>query len=488
MNRRELLRRLGAGVAATLITPLVAAAPVRAAEGVAAPLAEGPAQAPNVVLITIDDLNDWIGCMGGHPQVQTPNIDRLAQRGMLFTNAHCAAPMCNPSRAALLSGLSPMTSGVVEAQNLVKVMPGVITLPHHFKEHGYLVQGAGKVFHDTFPDPSAWHDYFPTQLPSRPLDPTPPVLPANTIPDDAYGYGGNGYFDWGPVDVPDEAMGDAKVVQWAIDRLHEEVEAPRFLGVGLFRPHAPMYAPRSYFDLYPSAGVILPTVPDDDLDDLPPRGKWLAAGRKRHQTITAYGQWPAAVTAYLACVTFADAMVGRLLNAIESSPAAGNTIIVLLGDNGWHLGEKRSWEKAKLWEESTHVPLIIAAPGFNPAQRRCSRPVSLLDVYPTLVELCALPPKPELEGQSLAPLLANPETAWVRPAVTFYRPYDFAVRSERFRYIRYHDGGEELYDHAFDPGEWTNLAADDAYAAIKQELEGWLPPPIKPQIRLPLVL
>jgi arylsulfatase A-like enzyme len=214
----------------------------------------------------------------------------------------------------------------------------------------------------------------------------------------------------------------------------------------------------------------------------------LAVGRKRHETINVYGQWPAAVSAYLACVTFADTMVGRLLDAIDGSPAAENTIIVLLGDNGWHLGEKRSWEKAKLWEESTHVPLIIAGPGFSPAQRRCGRPVSLLDVYPTLVELCGLTPKPELEGQSLRPLLANPETVWARPAVTFYRPYDFAVRSERFRYIRYRDGGEELYDHAIDPGEWTNLAADDAYAAVKQELEGWLPPPIEPQVRLPLIL
>jgi arylsulfatase A-like enzyme len=231
-----------------------------------------------------------------------------------------------------------------------------------------------------------------------------------------------------------------------------------------------MYAPRKYFDLYPTDTLILPTMRDDDLDDVPPTGQELALRLNRHATITQYGQWHGAVAAYLASVSFADAMVGRMLDAVDQSPRTDDLVIVLLGDNGWHLGEKRRWEKTTLWEEATHIPLIIYSSKHNSAHHVCDHPVSLLDIYPTLIDLCGLPPKPELEGYSLAPLLNNPYASCRPPVATFLYGQHYAIRSRDWRYIRYADGAEELYDHTTDPYEWTNLASDPALQPVKDEL------------------
>lgn len=419
---------------------------------------------PNVLFLAIDDLNDWTGFLRGHPQASTPNLDRLASRGVVFDRAYCAAPACNPSRTALLTGIRPSTSGVyLNPQPWRAAMPDAVTLPQHFMAAGYEVLGGGKIFHGPFNDPASWHQYF-----DRPSDPKPEGTPVNGIPRTAH-------FDWGPVDVPDESMGDHQVVDWAIEQLSQDRAAPLFLAVGLYRPHLPWYVPKSYFDAFPIETIQRPQVPDDDLDDLPPAGIAMARPEGDHRKVLEHEQWDLAVQGYLASIAFADHQVGRLLDALDRSPIAENTIIVTWGDHGWHLGEKQHWRKFALWEEATRVPLLITAPGVGAVGVRCDRTVSLMDLYPTLIELCGLPERPELEGRSLAPLLREPSRSWEHPALTTHGRGNHAVRSERWRYIRYRDGSEELYDHEADPMEWRNLAEAPEYLAIKAGLAAIVP-------------
>ncbi len=417
---------------------------------------------PNVLFVAIDDLNDWTGFLGGHPDAKTPNLDRLARRSITFTRAYCAAPACNPSRAALLTGLRPSTSGVyLNSQPWRPALPDAVTLPQHFMAAGYRVHGGGKIFHGGTNDLACWHDYFQQRR-----DPLPQGRPLN-------GIAGTAHFDWGPIDDADEAMADYQVVSWAAKFLASEQDKPFFLAVGLYRPHLPWYVPKKYFDRFPLDSISRPLTRDDDLDDVPEAGKRMAHADGDHRRVVESDQWERAVQGYLASIAFADAQVGRLLAALESSPHAGNTIIVLWGDHGWHLGEKRHWRKFALWEEATRVPLLVALPGMASGQE-CNRTVNLLDLYPTLIELCDLPKK-QLDGVSLVPLLADPRQPWDRPAVTTHGRNNHAVRSERWRYIRYADGSEELYDHQQDPMEWKNLAGDSQYNEIKENLAKWLP-------------
>jgi arylsulfatase A-like enzyme len=419
---------------------------------------------PNVLFIAVDDLNDWTGSLGGHPQTRTPNLDRLTARGVLFTRAYCAAPACNPSRAALLTGIRPSRSGAYLNSNVWrKCLPEAITLPRYFLDQGYRVEGGGKIFHGGQNDLDSWHAYF-----KQPADPMPPGRPLNGIP-------GTAHFDWGPVDATDADMGDGKVVEWAEEFLSRKQEKPFFLAVGLYRPHLPWYVPKKYFEDVPPEKVRLPTIRDDDLDDVPPIGRRMARPEGDHRKVVASNNWERAVSGYLASIRFCDAMVGRVIDALDRSPHAKDTIIVLWGDHGWHLGEKLHWRKFALWEEATRVPLVVVAPGITAEKRRCGRTVSLLDLYPTLVELCGLEPKGGLDGRSLVPLLRDPEAAWDRPVVTTHGYRNHAVRSEKWRYIRYLDGTEELYDHEKDPLEWTNLADREEHAGTKKRLSRWLP-------------
>ncbi|QDT46965.1 Arylsulfatase [Symmachiella dynata] len=416
------------------------------------------AEKPNVLFIAVDDLNDWTGALGGYPGIETPNLDRLAGRGVLFTRAYCSAPACNPSRASLLTGIRPSTSGVYQnSQPWRRALPDAVTLPQQFQAAGYRVWGGGKIYHGRFPDRPSWHEYF-----KRPQDPHPKKRPAN-------GIAKTSHFDWGPVQVDDEEMSDAVVTSWGIDFLKQKQPQPFFLAVGLFRPHLPWYAPQKYFDQYPLDSIRLPKVLDDDLDDVPAVGKKFARLRD-HRNVTRTNNWKKAVQGYLASITFTDAQVGRLLDALDASGHAENTIIVLWSDHGWHLGEKHHWRKFALWEEATRVTMMITAPGITQPGGRCQRTVSLLDIYPTLCDLCGLDQPEVLEGESLRPLLKNPAADWTRPAVTTHGRNNHAARSERWRYIRYEDGGEELYDHDADPLEWKNLAADEQYADVKAEL------------------
>jgi arylsulfatase A-like enzyme len=420
---------------------------------------------PNVLFIAIDDLNDWVGCLGKRPDVKTPNIDKLAKLGTLFTRAYCAAPACNPSRTALMCGLRPSTTGVYHNdQPWRPVLKDAVTLSQYFMKHGYTAQGGGKIFHNAYNDAASWQHWEKVGAFPHPAG----KLPHNGIPN-------AGHFDWGPVDCDDQDMGDYKVAQWAADFLAKKHDKPFFLAPGFIRPHLPFYAPKKYFEMYPLDRVEVPKTIANDLEDVPPAGVAIAKPNGDHRKVLEANQWKLAVQAYLACITFTDVMVGKVLDALEKSPHRNNTIVVLWSDHGWHLGEKQHWRKFALWEEATRVTFIVAAPGVTKAGTRCDRTVNLLDLYPTLVELCGLPRKDGLEGTSLVPLLRDPAAKWDRPSVTTHGKDNHAVRSEKYRYIRYADGSEELYDHDADPLEWKNLAKDPGLDAVRKELAAHLP-------------
>jgi arylsulfatase A-like enzyme len=377
-----------------------------------------------------------------------------------------------------MTGILPATSGVYhnpQPWRKSPVLKNAVTIPQHFIAHGYRVTGAGKIYHGAFPDPPSWHEYFPSQQNNKPDDPLPPNRPLNGIPK-------TDQFDWGPVDAPDEQMGDWKVADWVIEQLGKEYDRPFFLGCGFFRPHLPWYVPPKYFDMYPVDKVTLPNVNENDLDDVPPIGRTFAKPQGDHKKVIEYNQWRKAVQGYLASISFVDACVGRVIDAFDKSPHVDNTVIVLWSDHGWHLGEKLHWRKFALWEEATHNVFMVVAPGVTQPGQRCSRPVSMLDVYPTLIDLCNLAAKKELQGKSLLPLLKNAKAEWQRPALTTHGRNNHSVRSEKWRYIRYSDGTEELYDHEKDELEWTNLAGDPKYADIKKDLAKWLPETNAPDV------
>ena len=432
--------------------------------------AKPSAEKPNILFMAIDDLNDWIGCLGGHPDTKTPNLDRLASKSLLFTNAFCAAPACNPSRAALMTGIRPSTSGVYfnsQPWRKSKVLKEAVTLPQYFRAHGYKAMGSGKIYHGRYPDPPSWDYYWPSLTTCQPADPAPKDRPLNGIPK-------TGHFDWGPVDARPEDMGDWKVADWIIDQLNSKQKKPFFLACGFYRPHLPWYVPQKYFDMHPLESIELPKVKQDDLDDVPEAGKRMARLRD-HRNVIKYHQWRKAVQAYLASISFADEMVGRVVDAFEKSAYADNTILVLWSDHGWHLGEKLHWRKFALWEEATHNVLMMRTPGMKTGGQRCERPVNLLDIYPTLLELAGLSKKADVEGRSLVPLLHNPDMEWRFPTVTTYGPNNHSVRSKRWRYTRYAEGSEELYDHKSDEMEWTNLAGEKQFASVKHRLARLLP-------------
>lgn len=421
----------------------------------------------NVLFLVSDDMNDWVGCLGGHPDAITPNIDRLAKRSMLFEQAHCSAPICNPSRASLMSGLTPSTTGCYgnrQALRMSHVGFNAVTLPRYFSNNGYFSSGVGKITHGKFPDPASWDAFYPN-LRSQGVDGAePPRKNMNGL--NAEG------FDWGPLDVADCETVDGKIAQHTIDQLGKKHDKPFFLASGWKKPHLSWHAPRKYFEMYDPKTVALPRIREDDLDDLPPHALKYTEN-KYYKAVTAQSKERKGVQAYLACISFIDAQLGRVLDSLEAGDYADNTIVVFWGDHGWHLGEKRHWSKSTLWQESTRAPLMIMAPGFKPG--RCETPVSFLDIYPTLVDLAGLPAKKGLDGQSIVELMKNPQAKWDRPALTTHGRGNHSLRSKRWRYTRYKDGGEELYDHSKDEMEWTNLADNPAYADVKEQMKKWLP-------------
>ena len=430
----------------------------------AAPPAGQSSPKPNVLFIAIDDLNHWVGHLHRNLQTRTPQIDRLAAMGVTFTRANCAAPACNPSRAALMSGLRPSTSGVYDnGQDWKPVVPKKLTLTTQFLQAGYQVFGAGKIYHGSAHRAGEWTEYF-TSSGGGKLKRHP------SAPDD-----GVGGIKFCPLANDDQDMPDYKVVNYALDKLQAAHDKPFFLAVGLVKPHMPFSVPKKYFDQFPLDGIELPPHRDDDLSDVPPGGIKMARPSGDHAQILASGRWKEAVQAYLATIAFCDAMVGRLLDGLEQSPHRDNTIVVFWGDHGWHLGEKQHWRKFALWEEAARAPLIWVVPGLTRPGGVCERPVDFMSIYPTLCDLSGIAIPEHVEGPSIRPLLAEPAAPWNRAALTTFHRNNHSLRSERWRYIRYADGGEELYDHDADPYEWTNLAGAAEHEQVKAELARWLP-------------
>jgi len=428
-----------------------------------------PSKKPNVLLIAIDDLNDWVGCLKGHPQASTPHIDALAGRGTLFTSAHCQAPVCNPSRTSVMLGLRPSTTGIYQNRPWFRTTPLNklrVTLPQYFRQHGYKTLTTGKIFHGSRVDQASFETVGPVPGQRLKIDKRLVQFKGKR----------NGLWDFGAQLYAEEKFSDFADTSWAVKQLQAKHAKPFFLAVGLYRPHVPWYAPQKYFDARPLADVKLPQVLANDRNDLPAAAVALTSNPTPppHKWFVDNKQWASAVRAFLASTSFTDAQVGRLMAALDASQYASNTIVVLWSDHGFHLGEKQRWAKQSLWERSTRVPFIVCGAGQLEAQR-VNQPVELLSIYPTLIKLCGLPPRDDLEGHDLSPLLKNPASPWMQPAITTYQQNNHAVRSQNFRYIRYADGSEELYDHRNDPKEWRNLAADPAYKSTIAAHAKWLP-------------
>ncbi len=433
---------------------------------------------PNVLFIAVDDLNDWLGCMHGHPHAVTPHMDQLAARGVLFQNAHCQAPLCGPSRASIMTGLRPSTTGIygmidddkIRQDNAVT--SDIIFLPEYFKKQGYHTMGIGKLFHEHAPeglfDESGGR--------AKGFGP----LPDKRFVWDGYGTGSENYgrtsTDWGAFPSADSLMPDYQSAQWAIQRLQRDYQQPFFLAVGFLRPHVPLYVPQPWFDLHPAGQLTMPPYKADDLNDVPSVALQINDLPMMPTTDWAIrnNAWDDIIQAYLACVSFVDHQVGQLMEALEKSDYADNTIIVLWSDHGYRVGEKGTFAKHCLWEEATHAPLILAGPGL-PAGKVVDEPVELLSVYPTLLALSGLPPYARNEGRSLLPLIQDKPTTDAWYAMTTYGMNNHSIRTKDYRYTRYEDGSEEFYDHTADPQEWNNVADQAAYHSIKEKIKQYLP-------------
>lgn len=426
----------------------------------------------NVLFIFSDDLNDWNSVLKGHSQTITPNIERLAKKSLVFTNAHCPSPACGPSRAAIMTGLHPTKTKVFTNAGDFRDNPetaNAITLPQYFGQHGYYTIAAGKVFHhprgnDDMPnklsDDQSWHEQWRGDVGT--LSPRPFPEQELDIPTEDY-FGKS--FVWGPSPEPLEQTGDYQLSKFIGDFVKKDHEKPFFAAAGIFRPHLSWFVPQEFFDLYPLEDIILPKVQESDLDDIPEGG--LAFIKPLvHDALKTQGKWKEAVQAYLASTSFADYCLGVLLDALEESKYKDNTIIVLMGDHGWHLGEKEHWSKFTLWERATRTTFMIHVPGQKPGITNA--PVSLIDIYPTLNHFCNLPIKNDIDGNSLSPLFKNNNAQWPHAAITYYLDKDsYSIKDEKWRYIHYaNNGGEELYNHENDPNEWNNLINEGNYSDI----------------------
>jgi arylsulfatase A-like enzyme len=419
---------------------------------------------PNVLFIAIDDLNHWVGYTGRNPQARTPNIDRLSRMGVSFTCANCAAPVCNPSRAALMTGLRPGVTGVYNnGDNWKKFIPPGLGLAGTFKNAGYYVAGAGKIYHGNTYYPSEWDDY----------------SKKNGGEEDEFGARGidkvEGFLEPVSHQVKDQDLADWHITDYCIAQLGKKHEKPFFVACGLHKPHLPWVVPQKYYDLFPLERIQPPPYLETDLDDIPPAGKRMAHPETDHRKILESGRWQAAIQSYLAASAYTDMNVGRLLDALEKSAYRTNTIIVLWGDHGWHLGEKHHWRKFTLWEEAARAPLIWVVPGLTKPAGLCARSIDFMSIYPTLCELTGIPVPKHVEGRSIKALLADPQAAWNLPGVTTFGYQNHTVRTEQWRYIRYADGSGELYDHTNDPYEWTNLINRAKSEPVRAELAKFLP-------------
>jgi len=444
---------------------------------------QGQTDRPNVLFIAIDDLNDWTGALEGNPQARTPHMDKLASKGMVFTNAHCAAPACGPSRSALMTGMRPSTSGNYVNQNSFTKNPILnrsVLLTELLQQNGYYVAGSGKLFHGAHFKNEVQGRGFDDYYPSKTQDLFPFIDRfASPRPLNGMTKGVARHADWGPYapDVTLEDINDGKTAKWAAETmLGGELKEPFFVGAGIFQPHLPNYALQEYFDRFPLDEIEVPEgYLEDDLEDVP-----AASSKQRHiawaKAIRAAGQWKHAIQAYLASSAMTDELIGQMVGALEKSQYADNTIIVLWSDHGFQLGEKERWAKYSLWERATRVNMIWVVPGVTTPGSTTAKPANLLDIYPTLASLTAIdPPEGQLEGNDLSVLMKDPDAAWDKVSLTTFGFKNYGVRSERYRYIVYEDGSEELYDHQVDKWEWHNLANHPEYAAIKTTMRKAIP-------------
>lgn len=440
---------------------------------------ESDSKHPNVLFIAVDDLNTWLGCMEEYQGAKTPHIDNLASRGVLFSNAHCQAPLCGPSRASLMTGLRPSTTGIygmIEDDKIRSDNPTteeIIFLPEYFRNHGYYTMGIGKLFHNHAPegifDESGGR-----------------VKGFGPVPDERFvwdGYGtsdreryGRTSTDWGAFPAADSLMPDHQSADWVIERLSQKYDKPFFLGLGFLRPHVPWYVPQKWFDMHPMEGIRLAPYKPDDLDDVPPVALRINDLPMMPSTEWAIesGEWKNIIQAYLACISFVDYEIGRVLEALENSEYANNTVIVLWSDHGYRLGEKGTFAKHALWEPATRAPLIFVSPELT-GGKVVGTPAEMLSIYPTLLELCSLPAYERNEGKSLVPAMKTDQTNKASFALTTFGMNNHGVKSGGYRYIRYEDGGEELYNHGNDPNEWNNLAKNPEYKEAIDSLKQYIP-------------
>ncbi len=451
---------------------------------------------PNVLFIAVDDLNDWVGVLEGHPQAKTPNLDKLLERGTYFSNAHCSAPVCNTSRHSLMTGLHPSTTGWYGTTGLSTIrdsyqetLNGRLPMPTHFRKNGYTTLAAGKLFHKGVQD----FDY-PYWDITRPAKYGFRKTAFNKSKFAPYPKDGGAFHKkypkkisgkslcWEalePSNIPPDGMPDEQIADWAVSQLQGDFDKPFFMAVGFLRPHVPYTAPKRFFDLYALDDIHMPVVPENEFSDIPLYGKAMAYGtlpEGDHQEVLDISPtyWKELVRAYLACISFVDGQVGRVLDALDQSAYGENTVIVLWSDHGQHLGEKKHWRKQCLWEEATRVPLFFSYPGMKTKNQICDRPVSLMDMFPTLSALCNLPEQ-DLDGVNIKALIDNPQAERGKPVLTtrYYRNH--SVRSQDWRYIQYRDGTEELYDHRKDPGEFRNVAHLAETKGILELHRQWLP-------------
>jgi arylsulfatase A-like enzyme len=460
----------------------------------AAPLSRAADPRLNVLLLIADDLNHWTSSLERNPQTKTPNIDWLASLGVNFTHAYCASPLCNPSRAALMSGKRTATIGVYSNMHLPwnDYIDEEQCLNAYFRAHGYYTAGAGKIYHMAGGSKNSqgteWDEYvvgFGKDLDVEDEEPRPGKQKQNRYANDpqaleqssSKGYIKVGQFEIGAPNIADGETEDYRIAEWGARQLEQPRDRPFFLALGFHKPHLPWIVPKKYFDLFPLDTIQLPPHLMNDLDDLPPAAKKRAHNARWVSVMEAGGEraWKQLVQAYLACTAYVDAQVGVVLEALEKSPHKDNTIVVFLGDQGWHLGEKERFGKTTLWEEATRAPLIWVVPGLTKPGGRCDAPVEFLSIFPTLCDLAGLPKPDFLEGVSIRPLLANPRAEWTRPALSTLGFNNHSVRAAQYRYTRYANGDEELYDEKADPYEWTNLAGKPELTRVKAELARWIP-------------
>jgi arylsulfatase A-like enzyme len=440
-----------------------------------APIGAAAERPMNVLMLISDDLNSWLL---ENPERYTgkviaPNLKALGASGVNFKYAYTAAPVCSPSRTAFFSGVAPWKSGIYNnAQTINKSaalkQDAVLSLAGLFKQGGFNTFGYGKITHG-WDQKEHWDEHL-----GHKRDPSPPGAPLAGL--------SGGEQDWGPIHLAEEKMNDTNGADKTIAILKRQHDKPFFLAYGTFNPHMPWYVPQKYFDMYPLDQIVLPELKSDDLDDLPSLARAVSDGVGGFaDKVIKSGKHKEAVQAYLATTSYVDTQIGRVLDALEESPYKDNTIVVFLTDHGLHLGEKLHWQKTTLWEEGTHTLLMFRAPGVTQAGGVSERFVSLLDIYPTLAELCGLRPPAYLDGRSLVPLLKDPKAPWESTAITGLcdkGKTDLAyvsIRHELGRYTRYGSEQEEFYDTTKEPHEWTNQIGNPEYADTAKKLRALVP-------------